>query len=80
MPAYLKTVKEAATCLKDFEIIHVPHLENRQVDSLSKLANSSIDSQLKQIQWKMLKEWRINAIEIMWPDRSNTWIDPLIIY
>ena len=49
MMAYLTKVKKRSLSFKKFEIEHVPRLENRQADALSKLASSFPDGHPKSI-------------------------------
>ena len=53
MMAYLAKVKECSVTFKTFEIKHVPRLENRQADALSKLASSSSNGHPKSIRWEI---------------------------
>ena len=80
MAAYVRRVREATKLLKHFTIMHIPHLENRQANALSKLASSSDDGKPKNIQWETLTERRINAHEVLWLDKSSTWMDPIRAY
>jgi len=50
MAAYVRCVREVTALLSSFEIVHIPHSENRQADTLSKLASSSSDGQPKRIE------------------------------
>ena len=63
---------------KKFEIERVPKSENRQADALSKLTNSPQDGYLKSIHWKISIEWTINTKGLVWIDRSEIWIEPLM--
>jgi len=60
--------------------MHIPWPRNRQADALSKLANSSEDGNLKQIGWETLSQRSIEPREILWLDRSSTWMDPIMTY
>jgi len=61
-------------------ITHIPRLENRQANALSKLEISSEDGKPKNIQWKTLIERSIDPHEVLWLDRSSTWMDPNRMY
>jgi len=47
-----------------------------KIDALSKLASSSDDGKPKNIQWEALIERSIDPHEVLWLDRSSTWMDP----
>jgi len=55
-------------------------LENRQAGALSKLATSSDDGKPKNIQWETLMERSMDLHEVLWLDRSSTWMDPIRAY
>jgi len=80
MVVYLAKVKENSLSFKTFEIKHVPRSKNRQVDALSKLASSSLDGHPKSIRWEILHQLTITPEIVVWVDRSDTWMNPLIDY
>ena len=80
MAAYVRRVREATKLLKYFAITYIPRSENRQADALSKLASSFDDGKLKNIQWETLTERSIDPHEVLWLDRSSTWMDPIHAY
>ena len=80
MTAYVHRTREATGLLKHFLITHIPWSENRQADTLSKLASSSKDGKLKRIRWETLSERSFEPREVLWLDRSPTWMDPLRAY
>jgi len=49
MVTYVRRVQEASKLLKHFTIMHIRRLENRQADTLSKLASLSDDGKPKNI-------------------------------
>jgi len=80
MATYVRPVWEATKLLKHFVITYVPRSDNRQADALSKLASSSDDGKPKNIQWETLTERSIDLLEVLWLDRSSTWMDPIRTY
>ena len=60
--------------------MHIPQLENRQADALSKLASLSDDGKPKNIQWETLTKKSIDPHEVLWSDRSFTWMEPIHAY
>jgi len=80
MAAYVRRVREATKLLKHFTIMHIPHLENRQANALSKLASSSDDGKPKNIQWETLTERSIDPHDLFCLDRSSTWMEPIRAY
>jgi len=80
MAAYIPRVREATKLLKHFSIAHIPRLENRQADALSKLVRSSDDGKPKNIQCETETERSINLHEVLWLDRSPTWMEPIRAY
>jgi len=80
MAAYVRRAREATKLLKHFSITHISWSKNRQADMLSKLASSSEDVKPKHIQWKTLTERSIDPYEVLWLDRSSTWMDPTRTY
>jgi len=80
MTAYVQRVREAMGLLKHFSITHIPRSENRQADALSKLASSSDDGKPKNIQWATLTHRSIDLHEVLWLDRSPTWMEPIRAY
>jgi len=80
MAAYVQRVREATKLSKHFTITHIPWLENRQADTLSKLASWSDDGKPKNIQWETMTERSIDLHEALWLDRSPTWIEPICAY
>jgi len=78
MATYLAKVKEKSSMFEKFEIEHVPRSKNRQADALSKLASASPDGRPKIIHWEILPEQMIDAKELVWINRSETWIEPLM--
>ena len=56
MVVYLAKVKARSLSFKTLEIKHVPRSENRQADTLSKLASSSPDGHPKSIRWEILHQ------------------------
>ena len=77
MDAYAWRVQEATKLLKHFTITHTPRSDNRRVNALSKLASSFNDRKPKNIQWETLTERSIDLHEVLWLDRSSTWMDPI---
>jgi len=77
MATYFQRVREATRLLRHFTITHNPQSENCQADTLSKLASSSEDGKLKNIQWETLMERSIDPYEILWLDRSSIWMDSI---
>ena len=77
MAAYVHRMCEATGLLKHFSITHIPRSENRQADALSKLASSSKDGKLKRIRWETWSEKSFEPREVLWLDRSPTWMDPI---
>ena len=80
MAAYVRRVHEATKLLRHFTMMHIPRSENQQADALSKLASSSDDGRPKNIQWKTLTERSIELNEVVWLDRSPTWMEPIRAY
>ena len=80
MAAYVHRASEATCRLKKFPLLHIPWSKNHQADSLSKLASSSTDEKARRIQWETLLEWSIEPKEILWLNRSSTWMDPIKAY
>lgn len=80
MAAYVRRVRTTAQLLRSFTIQHIPRSENRQADALSKLASASVDGKPRNIQWETLAECSIDVMEILWLDRSSTWMDPIVVY
>ena len=78
--AYLAKVKERSKSFTTFKIKHVPRLENRQADALSKLTSSSPDGYPKSTRWEILPQPTIGPEVVAWVDKSSTWMDPLISY
>jgi len=65
MAAYVRRVGGTTKLLKHFSITHIPQLENRQADALSKLASSSEDGRPKHIQWETLTGRSTNPHEVL---------------
>ena len=78
--AYVQQIHEATKLLKHFSITRILRSENREVDALSKLASSSEDGKPKHIQWETLTERSIDPHEVLWLDKSSTWMDPIRMY
>jgi len=77
MVAYFRWVRETTKLLKHFLIIHISQSKNGQPDALSKLSSSYEDEKPKHIQWETLTRRSIDPHEVLWLDRSSTWMDPI---
>ena len=66
--------------LRHFTITHIPRSENWQADAMSKLASSFDDGRLKNVQWDTLTKRSVDLHEVIWLDRSPTWMEPIRAY
>ncbi|XP_010684609.1 uncharacterized protein LOC104899171 [Beta vulgaris subsp. vulgaris] len=80
MSKYMNLIKEEIKSLKRFVLDQVPRSENHQADVLSKLASSAEGDEPRIVFWEIKSAKSIDQKEIMFLNRGNVWMSPIIDY
>ncbi|XP_010684901.1 uncharacterized protein LOC104899412 [Beta vulgaris subsp. vulgaris] len=80
MSKYMKLIQEEIKTLKPFVLDQIPRYENHQVDALSKLASSAEGDVRRTVFWEVKPAKIIDQEQVMFLNRENVWMDPIIDY
>ncbi|XP_019104863.1 uncharacterized protein LOC109134909 [Beta vulgaris subsp. vulgaris] len=78
MTKYMKLIQEEIKTLKRFVLDQIPRSENHQADALSKLASSAEGDVSQTVFWKVKQAKSIDQEQVMFLNRGNVWMDPII--
>ncbi|GKD26848.1 reverse transcriptase domain-containing protein, partial [Tanacetum coccineum] len=82
MVQYLEKIKTLTSSFKEISIKQVPRSENKQADTLSKIASTSFVHLSNQVLVEELKEKSINEKEVLdiVEEEGHTWMTPICEY
>ena len=83
MASYLEHVKILLPTFEEFDIAHIPRLDNSHADALANLGSSILATKSQSIpllylQWPAV--WKDPPAKVMTIDASDSWMTPIVCY